>query len=260
MGQPIEVKLSLFPSTHWTEVVEAGQVDSPEGMDALDQLLRRYQPALKAHLRARFGLDDDVIDDLFQEFSAAKILKSGFLAKANPKRGKFRTFVLTALDNFCRNQLRSAKAQRRSPPDDFVGLDTVENLKASADTPHPSVAFDQAWAQQVMEETLKRMRTECQNSNRQDIWEVFVGRILQPLLEDAPPVSYRTLVKRHGYRSPDQAGNVLITGKRMFVRILRQAVSEYTSNENEIRREINDLKEILAGAGAWSGGGTGIKD
>ena len=57
---------------------------------------------------------------------------------------------------------------------------------------------------------------------------------------------YQELVARYRLSTPRQASNVLNTGKRMFARILRFVVCEYTP-EHEVDAEIQELKLALSG-------------
>ncbi len=79
-----------------------------------------------------------------------------------------------------------------------------------------------------------------------EVWGVFEVRILAPILQGTEPADYRELVERFGLRSPSQASNVLITGKRMFERVLRSVVAEYARDERDVDEEIGELREILA--------------
>ena len=110
-------------------------------------------------------------------------------------------------------------------------------------------AFDVAWAQEVLGETLRIMQRECRTCGRTDVWGVFEARLIGPILHDEQVVPYEQLVDRYNLATPRRASNALITGKRMFVRILRSVVGRYTPAD-EIESEIQQLQELLArGAG-----------
>jgi RNA polymerase sigma-70 factor (ECF subfamily) len=91
VGQP------LFATTHWSVVLAAGQEETPQSATALEQLCRTYWYPLYAYVR-RQGYDVVDAQDLTQGFFA-HILSRGFLKRATPAKGKFRSFVLAA----CRN-------------------------------------------------------------------------------------------------------------------------------------------------------------
>ena len=80
------------------------------------------------------------------------------------------------------------------------------------------------------------------------MWGVFECRVAEPTLQGSPPADYAELVRRFHLQSPSQASNVLMTGKRMYARALRAVVGEYAEDRQEIESEIEELRQILAGA------------
>jgi len=94
-----------FPSTRWSLVDRAGQGDSQARREALGKLLECYLPALQAHLVHHNRLPPEKADDLVQEFVADKVLEKDLMARADQRLGKLRTFLLTALNRFVKNQL-----------------------------------------------------------------------------------------------------------------------------------------------------------
>jgi RNA polymerase sigma-70 factor (ECF subfamily) len=235
-----------FPTTSWSLVALAGQDDEAR-REALGQLLARYMPALRAHLVQGKGLAPDRADDLIQDFVTAKILERDLISRADHQRGKFRTFLLTALDRFLLNQLRDLGAKKRSASAAAEPLGERDGRLAAG--PGPSDAFDVAWARSMLSEALGRMRAHCEASDRMDVWDVFECRVLGPILEGTEAPDYRELVRRFGLQSPSQASNLLATAKRTFARTLRSVVAEYAGSEEEIEEELGQLREILAGCG-----------
>jgi RNA polymerase sigma-70 factor (ECF subfamily) len=219
--------------------------DARATREALGELLTRYLPALKTHLVLGKGLSPDRADDLIQEFVASKILERDLIGRADRDLGKFRTFLLTALDRFLVDQIRHDTAKKRSPADaELLSVgDHHEHLRS---TETPSDGFDVAWARGVLAEVLQRMRCHCESSGRMDLWGVFQCRLVDPILEGAKPVEYEQLVERFALKSPAHASNVLITAKRMFARTLRSVVAEYCRDDEEMESEIEDLRQILA--------------
>lgn len=235
-----------FPTTHWSLVVRAGQDPAETRRQALADLLTRYLPALRAHLLYGKRLAPEDADDLLQEFVAAKILEKELIGRADAELGKFRTFLLTALDRFLIDCFREQQTRRRSPGEGRLHAlgDNIEQLQADP----TSDAFDLAWARNVIEQAVQRMRAECQRSGREDVWGVFECRLLRPMLHGEEPLAYDELVKRFGLQSPSQASNLLMTAKRAFARMLHAVVGEYARQPDEIEGEIRELMEILAQA------------
>ena len=73
--------------------------------------------------------------------------------------------------------------------------------------------------------------------------------MIGPALHGTVPSPYAELTTRFCFQSPAEAGNAVLTGRRMFVRVLRSVISEYARDEAEVEEEIADLRSILAGEG-----------
>jgi len=225
---------------------QSDQSTSTHVLDPLDELVRRYQGALLEHLQRKFLLQEQNARDILQSFFQERVITRNIFSRANPERGRFRNFLLRSLDNFALNYLRAEHTLQRCPPGGLVALEDLEGWEPASEQADLTHDFETAWARQVMEQSRERMESECLASDRRDIWDVFCGRILRPLVDGADVTTYEELVSRHNFRDPDQAGNVLITGKRMFQRCLRDVVSEYTQNQEETEDELKALFSILS--------------
>jgi DNA-directed RNA polymerase specialized sigma24 family protein len=219
---------------------ENGAADGTQARrQALAVLLARYQPALKSYLCVVRRLGDDA-DDLLQAFVADKLLERDMLRHADEGRGKFRTFLLTSLNNFVTSWYRAAgnrvRAARR--------LEDVSDHRSNDASPAAEV--EAAWARALVRDVVAAMREKCRADGREDVWLVFEGRVLAEVFEDKQPVPYEKLAEQLGLRSPMQAANLLVTAKRLYSRLLRVAVSEYERNESHIEEEIADLRASLA--------------
>lgn len=237
-----------FPVTRWSLIERARGAGAADvhSRDALDELLRRYLPALKTHLVLSRRLDPDRADEMLQSFVASRIVENGLLSRVGPGRGRFRTYLLHSINNFLLDQIRAERAQKRAGGYvhslDELGASDQEPQHAAPAPPH---AYDMAWARRVIDQAAELMRGQCAREDRTDIWEVFVARVLEPALQGADPIPYEQLVARFGYRTPEQAANVLTTAKRSFQRALREVVADYC-DEAEVEQELRDLRAMVA--------------
>lgn len=237
-----------FDSTRWTLIERVRGESDSDRRAALEELLRRYVPALRAHLVYRRRMQDQDAADLVQDFVANKILERDLVARADRNRGKFRGFLLTALDRFFVDWCRYNKAQKRAAPD-TVSIDANTHDPAEGESPD---VFDVAWGRTVLGQALQRMRDVCGEDVETQIWDTFRFRVLDPILTGSQPMEYQALVERCGFESPRQASNALITARRRFNRCLREVVAEYTNNDAEIDEEIQELQAIMSDEEAWS--------
>jgi RNA polymerase sigma-70 factor (ECF subfamily) len=105
-----------FQSTLWTVVLAAKDPSSPDRREALQQLIETYWKPVYLFIRRR-GNDREASKDLAQGFFTA-LLERQFLQYVQRDRGKFRTFLLTALEHFMADEHDRAqhRMQRWRPP------------------------------------------------------------------------------------------------------------------------------------------------
>src|SRR6059036_2878941 len=102
-----------FPTTHWSQVALAADLDPRVKREALGCLIREYLPAFEAHLRHVLRQPADRADDLLQGFVCDQVVAADLLADADRGRGRFRTFLLTALDRYVARVWRTETAGKR---------------------------------------------------------------------------------------------------------------------------------------------------
>src|ERR1043166_1478947 len=112
---------SYFATTHWSVVVSAGRSGAPRARHALERLCQTYWYPLYAYVRRR-GYSAHDAQDLTQGFFT-RLLEGGSLAAADPARGRFRSFMLTALNHFLMQEWEKARAQRRGRGREVLSLD-----------------------------------------------------------------------------------------------------------------------------------------
>ena len=234
-----------FPQTHWSLVRRAGSPQSDAQREALTTLLHRYMPALRSHLRFVRRLPVDHADDLLQAFITDKLLERQLLQHADEARGRFRTFLLTTLNNFVTSHYRAEKREQM-----HAQTPTPELNPRSLECTSPEARVDAVWARALLHDVIQTMKEECDKTRRPDIWFVFAQRIILPLFDRRPPLAYETLALQLHLDSPTQAANLLVTAKRTYARLLRAAIAEYEPHPDQIEEELTHLHQILATAPA----------
>jgi hypothetical protein len=233
-----------FPSTIWTEVTQAAGI-SDASVAALESLLKQYSLPLEVHLSLRFGVTKDQAADWLQSFILQRVLLGNMLNRASKNRGKFRTFLLNALDNFVVSELRRQATLRRSPTGGTIPLDEIAEPFGSGHGSNGEIAAE--WAREVLAKTLERMQAECGAKGCMGRWGIFKARLLDPELEGTKAPAYEELVTRFGFRSPAETANALITAKRQFDRLLHDVIADYAGGPAEVEEEIRELKRALSG-------------
>jgi RNA polymerase sigma-70 factor (ECF subfamily) len=100
---------AVFTNTHWSVVLAAGQGDTQQSAAALEKLCRTYWYPLYAYVRRQGQAPHDA-QDLTQEFFA-RLLAGNYLQTVERGKGKFRSFLLAAMNHFLSDQ--RDRGQRR---------------------------------------------------------------------------------------------------------------------------------------------------
>lgn len=234
-----------FPATDWPLLDAITNAPAPANELALGKVLAGYLPVLRHHLMTQFRVSEDQASDWVQSFVLQKVLEQNLIAHADQRRGKFRSFLLQALNNFVIQQLRYARSSLRSATTDPVPLEDVAEFTLGVVQDYEGETFDIAWARTVLARTLEQMKSYCLHSAQAEVWSVFETRLIKPLMDGGKPPAYEQLVAAFGLKSPSQASNLLTTGKRLFGRMIRSVIAEYAGSESDVEREIQDLKAVL---------------
>jgi RNA polymerase sigma-70 factor (ECF subfamily) len=226
-----------FQPTLWTCVLKAKDPVSPERREALERLIRAYWKPAYAWLRRR-GHAVEAAKDLTQGFFAA-FLERDFLKYVDRGRGKFRTFLLTALQHYVADEFDRVKAKKRGGGAKAIPLDFAE-AAADVSTEPPDQAFRREWAMLVLERSMKALRAEFESSGRAAEFD-----LLKSYLGAADPPSYAEAAKRLAITESDLKSRIHRLRKRYRESILGE-VRAYTENEQEAQEELRDLFEAFS--------------
>ncbi len=234
----------VFRTTHWSVVLAARHAPTSESDAALETLARTYWMPLYAFIRRR-GAAPAEAQDLTQGFFA-RLLEKDWLLSADAERGRFRTFLLTALTRFLSDEHDRATALKRGGGASMLSLDfeaAEERLSLEpADERTPEQAFDRAWAEAVLERVLLRLGTEFDAGGR-------VGRfaILKPFLtEDAADGSYRDAAERLGL-SESAVKSGIHRLRRRYGELIREEIATTLAASADIDSELEHFLMALGG-------------
>lgn len=157
-----------FATTHWSMVLRAGRNDTAGAVEALARLCQVYWFPLYAQVRRR-GYSAHDAQDLTQGFFA-RLLANDTLAHADPARGRFRSFVLTALKNFLNDEWEKSRAIKRGGGALPVSIDVDAAERQfhaePAEAFSPDRAFDRQWAVILLETVLTRLEQEYRTAGK----------------------------------------------------------------------------------------------
>jgi RNA polymerase sigma factor (sigma-70 family) len=231
-----------FATTRWDLVLASAETHAPGADDALGDLCRTYWRPLYAFVRRR-GYSPADAEDLVQTFFA-QFLGDRTIKKADPLRGRFRTFLLTSMQNFLANEWDRATAAKRGGKFQFVPFDQLASEERDAldatDAILPEMAFDVRWAQAIVDTALQRLREEAEARGKS---KVFAE--LKDFLTAADSTSYETAATRLGI--PLNAVKTAIHRLRgNFRTVVRREVARTVSSPTEVDEELRYLRAVLA--------------
>jgi len=234
--------LGVFATTHWSVVLAAGQSPAPSAQAALEKLCRTYWFPLYAFAR-RQGHSPEDAQDLTQEFFS-RLLQKNYLARADPDRGKFRTFLLRSLRNFLINEWKREGRLKRGGGVEFISIDTTtaEDRYAAqvADAFDPDAEYETRWAVNLIELVLNALRQEFSAADKAPLFEELKGFVWG----DKSTASYADIAKHLNLTE----GNVKVTVHRLrqrFRELLRAEVANTVERPEDIDSELRHLISVL---------------
>lgn len=114
-----------FQTTQWSHIVKVRTLNPQRRKEILEVLIRRYWRPVYGFLR-RKGLSNEQAQDLTQSFFHEVVLEGDLFQRAESTKGRFRTFLLTALDRYVAGQFRKDAALKRHPAGGFTVLELKE--------------------------------------------------------------------------------------------------------------------------------------
>ena len=233
---------NYFATTHWSVVLSAGQSETTRGRDALAALCETYWYPLYAYVRRR-GHSPHDSEDLTQGFFA-RLLETESLSGVSPKKGKFRTFLLVALNRFLANEWHRASSQKRGGGTYLVPLqghtaetryiaEPIEQLTAEK-------LFERRWALTLLERVLTRLGQEFNTPEKKEHFE----RLKPYLTAEKGTIPYAETALVLGMNE----GAVKVAVHRLrhrFRELFREEVAHTVARPEEVDDEIQHLLTVF---------------
>ncbi len=221
----------------------AGKPGDPASAEALEELCRTYWPPLYAFAR-RQGHSVEDAQDLVQDFLCS-VLEREALLRADPSRGRFRSFLLAGLENHSRTLWRRERAVKRNRgvkplPLDELDFEERRLLPEPVDRRTPESEFNRRWAEILLSRALSRVRAAYENEGRVELFE----RLEEHLLGDADAATYETLsqVLR---RSVNTIKSDMHRLKANLREQIREEVAETVADDWSFETELKEFSQLF---------------
>src|SRR5437867_5713663 len=232
-----------FPPTRWSVVLAAKQEPSPESDAALETICRAYWYPLYAYVR-RSGHAPHDAQDLTQEFFRL-LLEKRWLEAADQRKGRLRTFLITALKHFLAKEWRRASAQKRGGGKVHVPLDTAFAESRYAADPAAQLAaeetFDREWALTLLDLTLERLQADFAAAGKR----ADFASLKTCLTATHGAIDYAAVAARLGV-NPGAARVAVHRLRKRFRQLYREEISQTLAADADIEAELRHLAAALA--------------
>ena len=231
-----------FASTHWSVVLAASQGDLRASGVALEKLCNTYWKPLFVFAR-RLGHSEHDAQDLTQAFFE-QFLEKGYIRAADPRRGRFRSFLLTSFRHFLAKEWAKTRTAKRGAGLTFVSFEELtpgETAQLQQTTKlSPEAAYDHQWAMRVFDLALGRLHAEFAALGKHhqfDQLKAFLSRL-------GSNADYRVAAERCGLSE----GAVAVAVRRLRVRygeLLRAEIANTVAKPEDIEDELQLLTDVL---------------
>jgi RNA polymerase sigma-70 factor (ECF subfamily) len=232
-----------FTTTHWSVVLAAGQNADAQASEALHQLCRTYWYPLYAYVRKRGHSPEDA-QDLTQEFFAL-FLRKEYFRLADRARGRFRTFLLHALEHFLINEWKRAQCAKRGGGTTPLSLDVAAAEQRYTNEPAvtltPERAYEKQWAATLLEQVLSKLKQEYAEAGNRRVF----AELADLLWGKDGSASFAEIGARLDMTEGAARGAMHRLRTRYRER-LRREVAQTVAEPGEVDEELRDLISVVS--------------
>ena len=234
-----------FLTTHWT-LIEGIKSKADTDKALIGLLLDRYWKPVYCYLRHK-GYDNERAKDLTQDFFHEVVLNRNMVQRAQQCKGRFRSFLLHALNQFLIDRTRQRQALKRIPRDRLVSLDSLDPEAVPQTISHvgPEDSFNYAWKTALLDRVLSEVEEGCRRQGMEIHWNVFRDKVVRPILENVEVPSLTEICARYAVEDEAVASNMIITAKRRFQSELRKHIRNTVLSENQVDEELSEILNLF---------------
>ena len=231
-----------FPETHWSILIKDREREAEQ---QFTYLCSRYWYPVYAYLRKR-GYPSHDSQDLTQGFFTHLLSSSSSMEKLDPDRGRFRSYLLGAVNFYLNDQRKMENAQKRGGGQIPISIEEelAEN-RFQNEPSHdltPEKLFDRGWAVTMLNDAKSRLEREFTDQGKPEIFAE-----VSDFLSSAPPPGAYTEIAERLKLKEDNVRAIVSRMRKRFKAILREQVHATVSSEEEVDGEIRHLLAAFSG-------------
>lgn len=232
-----------FPLTRRSDVQATRSDDPRERSRAINTLVAAYWKPVYKYIRLTWNASNEEAKDLTQGFFADAIERE-LLARYEPTRASFRTWLRTCLDGYVANARKAERRLKRGGGQPALSLDfdtaELEFLRQSPMQPtEAGDFFEREWTRSLFELAIAALRERCDAAGKIAHFQIFEQYDLCRDEHD-PRITYEQLASRFGV-PVSQVTNHLAWARREFRTCVLAKLRELTRDDDEFRAEARRL-------------------
>jgi RNA polymerase sigma-70 factor (ECF subfamily) len=216
-----------FDTTSWSLIRAVGDVQ------AFDTFVRIYWKPLYFFVR-QHGQDNESAKDIVQDFLTS-VLERGTLSKADPARGRFRTFLLASLTNFMKDCAKAAARQKRGGDQTILSLDFAggerEYTLEVASGESPETVLHRTWAKTLWRQALSELKAEPVHL---EAFHLYLA-----------DVDYEAIARKTGL-TPAAAKMAVHRLKGQLRDTVQHYILQTCNDEDELKAEMAEFMQLLS--------------
>lgn len=235
-----------FLTTHWS-LVEHIRADEDKDRVLIGLLLDRYWKPVYCYLR-RKGYHNEEAKDLTQGFFHEVVLNRNLVQRAEQCKGRFRTFLLHALDQYLANEQRRQDAQKRRPKGELVSFSVLDApvLPEKVSKLGPEESYNYAWTASMLDQVLSEVEAKCREDGLEAHWYLFCAKVVQPIMGDGPCASSTEVCEKYGIHDQQKAANMITTVKRRVRKALQHYIRTTAVSDDDVHEEFSEMKRFFS--------------
>lgn len=231
-----------FQNTRWSLVIDTRDEDGGKAHRALSELCEIYWYPIYAFIRRR-GYTPTDAEDLTQDFFKDFLERKDFV-KADPRKGRLRSYLLGALKHYLSNETARNEAQRRGGGMVAFALD-VEwgesqlKLEPGSDHSTPEKLFDRRWALTLLNNALCNVRKSYTKRGKDKQFQTLEKFLTWNSGEDFREAAELIGMSESAFRV------ALHRLRQRYKKALRREVAETVGSEADLDQEITRLPSFF---------------
>jgi RNA polymerase sigma-70 factor (ECF subfamily) len=172
------------------------------------------------------------------------LIEKGYGSRANPEKGRFRSFLLGSLKYYLQNERDRQLAQKRGGRASTWALDLARDEEGCthelSDPLTPERIFEKQWAATLVDNVFQKFEAEVAESGKREQFQQ-----LKPLFLSSGEAPYKELAARL-HQNPSSLKVAVYRFRHRYGELLRREIADTVASPGEIEDEIRYLLQVLS--------------